>query len=161
LKEIILKQIEARLGFVEKKEATVLARLRKVIFSAAPLLFPRDPGADRHPASLLPEEEKKALVKNTLRLLNFIALYDGYVRENLSQERFLDTLHRLEREVFGDFRTEVWKTAYVNVGNPISLLEYYENYKQKKMETIQQVTALAEAEVARLLKEMEHLCTPL
>ncbi len=161
LKEIILKQLEARLGFVEKKETTVLARLRKVIFSAAPLLFPRDPGVDHHPASLLTEDEKKVLIKNTLRLLNFIALYDGYVRENLCQERFLDTLHRLEREVFGDFRTEVWKTAYVNVGNPIRLLDHYENYKQRKMETVQQVTALAEAEVARLLKEMEHFCTPL
>ena len=40
------------------------------------------------------------------RLINFIAIYDGYVGENRSPERFLEVITRIEREVFGGVKAE-------------------------------------------------------
>lgn len=82
---------------------------------------------------------KAAMEKALSRLLNFDAIYDGYVAANPTPERFLDTLIRLEREVFaidhpppkGDRR------AIVRVGDAINLKDHFEDYQRDRHQTIQ------------------------
>ncbi len=83
-----------------------------------------------------------AIHQATYRLLNFNAIYDGYVAAQPTPERFLDTLTRLEREVFkidqpppkGD------RDVYIKPGKMINLRDYFSQYKAQKSQTISELT---------------------
>lgn len=81
---------------------------------------------------------QKALYNATIRLLNFDAIYDGYVASDPTQERFLDTLTRLEREVFGINQPppKGYRHGICRLGNPVNLKDYFEDYKQDKTKTV-------------------------
>ncbi|MEL7511261.1 MAG: 1-acyl-sn-glycerol-3-phosphate acyltransferase [Cyanobacteria bacterium J06554_3] len=75
---------------------------------------------------------------NTVRLLNFDAIYDGYVAEAPTPERFLDTLMRLEREVFHleQARPKAPRKACFYIGDPINLKDYLADYKTDRSQTV-------------------------
>jgi 1-acyl-sn-glycerol-3-phosphate acyltransferase len=78
----------------------------------------------------------------TVRLLNFDAIYDGYVAENPTPERFLDTLMRLEREVYQheQIKPKAYRKASIKVGEPINLKDYVAAYQKDKSSTVEQLT---------------------
>ena len=90
------------------------------------------------------------------RLFNFIAIYDGYVGETQSPERFLEVITRIEREVFGDSKPRGPRRAFLRFGTPKNLLDYYETYKQNKKQTVQDITLELETEVQALISDMSH-----
>jgi 1-acyl-sn-glycerol-3-phosphate acyltransferase len=87
--------------------------------------------------SLRPEDEAKltlsiaTLEKSIQRLFNFDALYDGYVAAAPTPERFLDTLNRLEREVFNIDQPPIKgpRQAWVKIGDPICLNNWLTAYQ--------------------------------
>ena len=85
------------------------------------------------------------------RLVNFIAISDGYVAEAPSAERFLDVITRLEREVFGRAKKQGPRVASIRVGEPINLRDCYDTYKREKRETVEQVTLELETAVQTLV----------
>lgn len=91
------------------------------------------------PEQLSPEE----VVWDTIRLLNFDAIYDGYVAQSPTQERFLDTLIRLEREVFHleQAPQKAARTAYFYIGDPINLKDYLADYRGDRTRTVDQISA--------------------
>ncbi|MCY4570124.1 MAG: 1-acyl-sn-glycerol-3-phosphate acyltransferase [Candidatus Poribacteria bacterium] len=86
------------------------------------------------------------------RLINFIAISDGYVAEERSPERFLEVIIRLEREVFGASKIRGPRVASVRVGEPKNLRECYDTYKVEKRETVEQITLELETAVRTLVK---------
>lgn len=68
----------------------------------------------------------------TVRLLNFDAIYDGYVAEKPTTERFFDTIDRLEREVFQIARPKFKgrRRIITKIGSPVNLKEYWQQYQQ-------------------------------
>ncbi|MEM9978488.1 MAG: 1-acyl-sn-glycerol-3-phosphate acyltransferase [Cyanobacteria bacterium P01_D01_bin.2] len=98
--------------------------------------------------ALLESEESKtaaaadALYWTTVRLLNFDAIYDGYVAADPTPERFLDTLMRLEREVYQKkhIQPKAHRQAIFRVGEPISLKGYVQNFRRDKAGTVEQLT---------------------
>ena len=89
------------------------------------------------PAQLKPEK----VVWDTIRLLNFDAIYDGYVAQSPTPERFLDTLIRLEREVFHveHAQPKAARKAYFYIGDPINLKDYLADYQRDRTSTIDQL----------------------
>ena len=79
-----------------------------------------------------------SLYWDAVRLLNFDAIYDGYVAESPTPERFLDTLTRLEREVFHieHARPKAPRRACFHVGDPINLKDYLADYKRDRTGTV-------------------------
>ncbi|MEM9447840.1 MAG: 1-acyl-sn-glycerol-3-phosphate acyltransferase [Cyanobacteria bacterium P01_E01_bin.6] len=77
-------------------------------------------------------------------LLNFDALYDGYVAASPTPERFLDTLIRLERYVFriNYPPPKAHRQVVIRVGEPVNLRQHYDAYVGDRTQTIQQVTQL-------------------
>lgn len=75
---------------------------------------------------------------DTVRLLNFDAIYDGYVAESPTPERFLDTLIRLEREVFRveHAQPKAPRQACFYIGDPINLKSYLAGYQSDRTGTI-------------------------
>lgn len=88
------------------------------------------------------------------RIVNSIAIYEGYIGENPSQERFLDVITRLEVEVFGRSKVKGPLHAFVRIGKPKNLLASYETYKKEKRQTTQQVTLELETEVQNIVADM-------
>ncbi len=76
-------------------------------------------------------EQIRRYYKDLDRVVNFIAVYDGYVKENLSQERFCEVLDRLETEALSCREPSMKgkRVVLVDVGEPMNLFEYYEQYK--------------------------------
>ena len=81
--------------------------------------------------------------RTTVRLLNFDAIYDGYVAANPTKERFFATIDRLEREVFNLDRPKFkgWRRAIVKIGTPIDLKEYFLDTLGEKTVDRQQIIA--------------------
>jgi 1-acyl-sn-glycerol-3-phosphate acyltransferase len=126
--------------------------------------------ADEHEASEYQKKvhtEKSSMLKglyNDLdRVVNFIAIYDGYLKENLSQERFSDILDRLEREVMRTREPSFHgpRRVLVDVGNAIDVRELYPNYKTEKKATIAKVTEQLGSEMSRLLIGLDQYRKPL
>lgn len=80
--------------------------------------------------------------KSIKRLLNFDAIYDGYVAENPTPERFLDTLTRLEREVFDIDKPPAkgYRQARIKLGEPINLKDFFTEYQRDRASTVNAVT---------------------
>lgn len=76
------------------------------------------------------------LTQTTVRLLNFDAIYDGYVAAKPTPERFFATLDRLEREVYKIDRPKFkgLRRVEVKTGTPINLKDYYQNISGDKSE---------------------------
>ena len=76
-------------------------------------------------------------------MLNFDAIYDGYVGEKPTSERFLDTLTTLEREVFHIEHPAIKgrRKAFISLGEPINLKDYFAAYQDDKTATIESLTA--------------------
>ncbi|ESA37045.1 acyltransferase [Leptolyngbya sp. Heron Island J] len=105
--------------------------------------------------ALLESEEPKtvaeddALYWTTVRLLNFDAIYDGYVAADPTPERFLDTLMRLEREVYQieHIQPKAHRQAIFRVGTPINLKDYVQDFRRDKAGTVNRLTEQLRATV--------------
>jgi 1-acyl-sn-glycerol-3-phosphate acyltransferase len=100
------------------------------------------------------------LLMDLWRLENFIAVTDGYVAQQMSAERFLDMIGRLEREVLGRVRHRVPREAVVRLAPPVNLGACYEEYQRHRRETVGEVTRRIETSVRTLLAEAAALGTP-
>ncbi len=92
--------------------------------------------------------------KDLRRIVNSIAIYEGYIGEQPSQERFLEVITRLEMEVFGRSKVKGPLDAFVRIGTPKNLLDTYEAYKKEKRQTTQQITLELETEVQNIVASM-------
>lgn len=96
--------------------------------------------------------------KSVKRLLNFDAIYDGYVAEQPTPERFLDTLTRLERDVFDIDQPppKGFRRAYVKVGTTINLADWFADYQCDRTSTINTVTQLIQHTVQTNLDRLNQ-----
>lgn len=98
-------------------------------------------------------DDWEVMRKAIARVLNFDAIYDGYVAERPTPERFLDTLIRLEREVFNIDQppTKGHRQAFLRVGQPINLNNFWADYGQDRSATVQLVTQILQQTVQKNL----------
>ena len=121
LRERMLDYCEKKLNLVP---ATALPN-RERIYKVQSILF------FLAPENRQPDIDYEHIYKTTVRLLNFDAIYDGYVAQKPTTERFIATIDRLEREVFNIDRPKFkgWRRAIVKIGTPIDLKEYWQAYQ--------------------------------
>ncbi len=85
----------------------------------------------------------------TVRLLNFDAIYDGYVAQNPTRERYIATLDRFEREVFQIDRPKPkgMREAEVKINTPIDLANYWQQNKAERAIAIKELTRTIQQQV--------------
>lgn len=93
-------------------------------------------------AGNLDQRTHEAIARAAAQLLNFNAISDGYVAANPTPERFLDTLTRLERAVFGIDQPPPKgdRTVILRVGEPVNLKHHLDHYAQDRTQTVEQLT---------------------
>ncbi|MCY7393823.1 MAG: 1-acyl-sn-glycerol-3-phosphate acyltransferase, partial [Leptolyngbyaceae cyanobacterium CAN_BIN12] len=76
--------------------------------------------------------------RSMMRVLNFDAMNDGYVAENPTTERFMDTLTRLEREVFNIDQPapKGHRVVTLKIGTPINLKDSFTAFQTHKVATV-------------------------
>jgi len=104
-------------------------------------------------------ETDESIQQAAVRLLNFDAIYDGYVAATPTAERFLDTLIRLEREVFkiDQPQPKGHRKVIIYIGEPVNLKDHFESYKQKRLETVEALTQQLRQTVQTNLDEINRL----
>lgn len=107
------------------------------------------------------ERTFKTFYKDLDRVVNFICIYEGYVKDKMSQERFADVLDRLETEIIGGFPSfKGPRVIFMDVAEAIDLRDYAESYKASKKATIAKVTEDVFARMSAMLIKLESERTP-
>ena len=88
------------------------------------------------------------------RVLQLVAIYDGYVTENMTVESFMDVLCLLEMEVFEERRIWGPRKAIIKIGSPLDLRQHFDAYKSNKRENIQKISLALESSVRSMLNEL-------
>lgn len=155
MKELIVSRMAAALDVSLRADQPLLDRIRE-LFNTIDRIVYSEPGGPEYERQLhqLRQREVQRLYDDLERVLRFVALYDGYVRETLTVERFLDVLGLLEFEVFGRRRAWGPKKALLKVGEPLNLIHYVQRYGTDKRGTLQEVTTSLESAVRQMLSEL-------
>ena len=140
LKNNLLEQCEQKLNMESNPNFPMRERIYKVQASLESKLEEEE--------EFNPEIEK-FIKETTFQLLNFDAIYDGYVAEKPEDERFLDTLNRLERSVFNLDKpsSKGTRQAIIRISTIIDLQDYYPSYRENKVETIENLTQFLQESV--------------
>jgi len=110
-------------------------------------------------------DEKAAIVKSLYkdldRVVNFIVIYQGYVQEQNTQERFSDVLERMESEIIGgDPSTKGGRRIYVDIGESIDICARYAQYKKEKRLVLNEVTDDVARQISQMLVNMDSVRKP-
>lgn len=161
LKQIFVKKCEMALGL----EPAVTIPMRERVYKVQAVLDDTEPteGEKAVKIDLLGPERltRDEVYWDTVRLLNFDAIYDGYVAESPTPERFLDTLTRLEREVFHQEHAQpkAPRKACFYIGDPINLKDYLDDYQRDRTATIDQISKNLRTTMQHNLDKMSRTAT--
>ncbi len=153
LKQVFLQKCEAALNL----EPNSNLPLRERVYKVQALLEEAEVSGDEGDYDLAGKKlTREELYWDTVRLLNFDAIYDGYVAESPTPERFLDTLMRLEREVFHleHAQPKAPRKAYFHISDLINLKDYLADYQRDRSGTIDQLSEHLRQTMQRDLNKM-------
>jgi 1-acyl-sn-glycerol-3-phosphate acyltransferase len=110
-------------------------------------------------------DEKAAVIRsfyNDLnRVVNFIAIYETYLDQQNTQERFADVMDRLETEVIGGEPSFTGpRRVLLDVGQAINMSDRYADYKKDKRAVLAKTIEEVSEQLTRMLKQMEQMRTP-
>ena len=97
------------------------------------------------------KQELKSFIDDLNRVWRFVAVYEGYIKEKMNDERFLEILKRIEWEVFGKEKSYGPLKAILKLGKEINLKDYYQDYKANKRKCIENLIQLLENQIKEML----------
>jgi hypothetical protein len=153
IKETLLTRVAMAAGLSQPKGQTLVDRMRSLHTQVEAIARADSEATTPFEIALQEQRQKRTrpLITDLYRLSNWIAAYDGYVREAPTQERIADTLIRLEKECFGSATLRPPRRAQVRIGEPLDIATHWEAYQANKKEAIQNVTTEMERRVATLV----------
>lgn len=158
MKETILRHVERQLDLTPRADYSLLDRTRS-LFNAVDRIVYEEPQASEYEQKLADERRQAAqdLYDDLWRVLQLVAIYDGYVRESMTAERFMDVLCLLEMEVLGERRIWGPRKAMVRVGKPVNLRDFFSAYKSDRRAVVRDVTMAVESQVREMLTALADL----
>lgn len=94
------------------------------------------------------------------RVVNFIAIYDGYLTPPSTQERLANVIELMEIEIFGDVSNKGPRLVWIDVGTPINLLDSYTAYRQNKKAIIENVSSQISIQLHDMLEALDRNRNP-
>jgi hypothetical protein len=159
IKEFIINKVATYLDIKLKDNMNLLNKLRTLFNVINSVIYKENNELNTTDYEKRLYQEKKQELKNFYddlhRVWKFIAIYEGYIKENPSDEKFLEVIKRIEWELFGKERRYGPLKAIIKIGKEINLLDYYQNYKKQKKETIEHLTYELENQVKELLLKID------
>jgi 1-acyl-sn-glycerol-3-phosphate acyltransferase len=158
MKETVVRRIERKLELTPRADQSLLDRTR-ALFNAVDRIVYEEPQASEYEQKLAGERQAAVqdLYDDLWRVLRLVAIYDGYVRESMTVERFMDVLGLLEMEVLGERRIWGPRKAMVRVGDSVDLRDHFSTYKTDKRGVIQEVTLAVESQIRQMLAALADI----
>ena len=151
IKEAILQRVALAVGIPDPRGETLPERMRTLIHAIEIVTRDEPDPQLKTPYDLelrrQQRERARPLLRDLDRIANWIAVYDGYVREDPTPERLFDLLVRLERECFGKSFLTGPRRARVALPEPISLGDRLAAYKAARRAEIRAVAKEAEKRI--------------
>jgi hypothetical protein len=140
LKAQVLTQCEQRLNLAPAAHELNRERVYRIQHALAKRYQLAEDGSNR--IFVNGADEWEVMRQALARVLNFDAIYDGYVSERPTPERFLDTVTRLERSVFNIDQPppKGHRQAFVRIGQPVYLLSYLADYERNRSAVVSTLT---------------------
>jgi len=162
IKELLVTRIATALGLSFDQDQALATRIRALV-NALNQITHEEPRASGYQLDLHRQRqaEVEPLYNDLSRVLRFVATYDGYVRESMTVERFLDIIGLLEREVFGKKWNRGPCRVHIRVGEPLNLADHFDSYQENRRDVLGRVTAELEHRIKQMLKDLGRFATPL
>lgn len=156
LREHILSQMEHFMGIVPQLDTPPLRRVRAIQNQIDEEIYRDVDEMTEYEKGIHAQriDKFRQFFTDLRRIVNSIAIYEGYIGEDPSQERFLEVITRFEVEVFGRSKVKGPIDAFLRLGTPKNLLDAYPAYKTEKRQTTQQITLELETEVQNIVANM-------
>lgn len=164
LRRTILQRVGTRLEIELQKNLRELENVRILRNKIDDFLYSSESNGSEYEARIHEDlaTTYRACYKDLDRVVNFIAIYDGYLSEHMTQERCADVIDRLEIEIMGRPPTlRGARKVLIEVGEPIDLNDYYETYKTNKKETIEKVTDNIFGQMGGMLHSLDKSRRPI
>jgi 1-acyl-sn-glycerol-3-phosphate acyltransferase len=159
LKEHVVSGMEQRLDVTPPEGRVLLDRIR-TLFNTVDRITREEPDASDYERQLALERQRalRNLYDDLWRALQFVAIYDGYVSESMTVERFMDVLCLLEMEVLKERRIWGPRKARVKFGDPVDLKDRFSSYKTNRRGAVEQITLALESSVRQMLDALGADC---
>ena len=160
IKHRILNKMEIFLDLKPDPQANTLTRLREIRNTMDHLIHSyEDPVELTDYEKRMVEHLRGALSEfytDLDRVVYFLTYNENYLQGNQTPERFIDTIRRLEKEVYGKPRLSPRRVAHVKVGEIISLKDEFPKYEQDKKNYAKIMAAELEEDMRLLLVSMQR-----
>ncbi len=147
LENFMLTKLEQVVNLLFETHLSYLERVRRIRNMVDKLL--KDVPEDLTPYQARLFDHQKAVLKNFYwdldRIVNFIAIYDGYMHPDMTAERYVEVIRRLEKEVYGWYHLRHPRTVYMKVLEPIDLKSYFPQFLQDKKKTTEAILGQVES----------------
>lgn len=150
LSGFMLSKLEQVLNLPEEKALSNLDRIRRIRNSVDKIVGQVPKGERTLYQKKLIEHQKqvlKSFYEDLDRVVNFIAVYDGYLHPEMPTDRVVEMIRRLELEVLGKRLFVHPRDAFVTVKSPINLTEYFNQFLEDKKSTVEKVTKRIELDL--------------
>ncbi|TGN20988.1 lysophospholipid acyltransferase family protein [Leptospira idonii] len=157
MRHVMLDNIASKIRIPKwETDANAIEKLRKILTTLELVsIGAPDPNGEL-PSPDMATWARKAAAK----AYDFITFQTGYIKELASAERLYEFLYRYETELFGESRSRPHK-AVVTYARPISIGEFYEDYKKDKRKAVDDLTERFRMEMNRLLEDEKSKSLPL
>jgi hypothetical protein len=162
IKELIITTTASQIGIEDHPEHILPDRLRDLINALDQIIHGQNQakGLDQESFKAL-RDKAKVLRRRLDTATNFMALDPQYLELRRTNERFLDIVGLLEREIFGRRRFWGQRKAVIKVGAPVDLNDFTAQYKISKKEAFQEISTMLEAKVRSMLHQLSLRSEPL
>lgn len=143
------------MNLAEDANLTLLERLRR-IRNTVDLIIGKDDDELTDYQQHLHHEQRAVLChvqEHLMRIVNFIAIYDGYLNPHMNPDRIVEFTRRLEKEVFGAAKLSHPRAAHLILSDPINLKDYFAAFQSNKRDAVEQVSTLVESKLISGLKQ--------
>ena len=154
-KEQIVARVARDLGVSLADDQPLIDRIRRLFLTMDQILAEEPAGSEyEQQVHRRRQESLRPLYVELRVVLRFVATYEGYVRETMTAERFLEVIRLLEFEVFGKSRRYGPTIARLEFGAPVDASAFWPQYRENKRATLGLVMHGLETAVQTLLAEL-------
>ena len=141
LSHLMLTKLEHLINLSSQEEASYLDRVRAIRNKVDSIVTQGEKPLSLYQDRLHAQQRSvlKNYYQNLGRVVNFVAIYDGYLQANMSTARQVELIRRLEKEVFGAARLVAPRTAHVQVSEPVDLKPHFLAFLDDKRATVQKI----------------------
>ena len=135
-------------------------RLQSALFNQRLTL--RNPAEELSPDEIRRRQEQLSIVEDELnRDLRFLSVYDGYLTDTSSQEKYADVISVLERQFFGHASPRGPRRIYIEIGEAMDLSEQFEEFGKDKRGVVDSITNALADHLGRMLAHLDELREPI